>query len=646
MRWGLSLLLVPLVIAPLLPQGKPARALFTPVSQDDWELRDWSAIRRGQLSIVHARKGDELHLYALETNLPVAATTTVTSQRPTFSGNCFQVSNFEFGNTNRLGGYFSGFERTPSSARASLQTGPDGRRGLTLDFLNLPSGFCGMWTHLFDFKLPAEQRRYFDASGFSVLTFWIRGQNENERILLKAADARWERKGDAPAIGEAASFLAQGKVTSAWQRVVVPLARFPTTLNRRELAGLVFEALTTGTGQIQIKDLAFCAEPSPVPELSPPVTGPKDSKPLKKALWVWNTSEIVVSDTQFQELLRFLQAEDFTRVFLQLPEGKAPGRVPGELTLDPDKLRPLLASLNRRGIAVSALDGFKNYALPDWHDGVLRTVENIIRYNRESAPLERFSGIHYDVEPYLLKGFTGPRRQAFLQAYLALLEKIASKTNPSHTVFGVDIPFWYDEADELTGKPVPITFRGVSKSASEHVIDLVDEIAIMDYRTAAYGADGVVAMAQNEIAYAAKLGKPVLIGLETTELPDEELVEFIGIPSNDLARKVPASRFVVLVSGKSTANLHLVSPSQWPGLRSELESLGVDLASLLWWPVQSTTPVPGRKLTFYNLGAGQLHQTMTEAQSELGRFASFAGFAIHDYLGYQRLEKSSSQIRP
>ena len=639
MRSSLSLLLVSALVSMILPQEKSPTALSTPVSSGDWQIRDWSAIRSGQLSIVHARKGDELHLYSLGTSLPAEVTTMVVSQRPNFSGNCFEVSSFDSGNTNRLGGYFNVFRKEPSSARASLQAGPDGRRGLTLDFAKTPAGFCGLWTHLFDFKLSAGQRRYFDATPFSVLTFWLRRQTGTERLLLKASDARWERLGDAQPIGEAAAFLEQGTLSSAWQRVVVPLSRFPQQLNRRELAGLIFEPLENGTGQIQIKDLAFCSTPFPLPELSPPVIRPTNSKPLQQALWVWNTTEILASKELQQDLLRFLKRQGFTRIFLQLPEGRKGGGAPGEITLDSEKLRPLLASLNETGVAVSALDGFKNYALPEWHEGVLRTVENVIRYNRESAPSERFSGIHYDVEPYLIKGFTGPRREVFLQGYLELLEKITRKTRASQTFFGVDIPFWYDAADELSGKTFPTTFRGVSKPAGEHVIDLVDEVAIMDYRTAAYGADGVIAMAQDELAYASKQGKPLLIGLETTELPDEDLVEFSGVPSRLVGDKFPDSRVVVLASSKSEASFFLVSPSQWPALRRDFEAGGFDPASLIWWPIRSTTAVPGHKLTFYNLGADQMQHAMAEAQSEFSRFSSFAGFAVHDYLGYRRLLK-------
>ena len=628
-------MLLSVVVCTILAQQKLPRPLSTPVSSGDWQLRDWGAIRTGQLSIVHARKGDELHLYSLGTSLPAEATKTVVTQRPSFSGNCFEVSAFDFGNTNRLGGYFNVFRKEPSSARASLQAGPDGRRGLTFDFLKTPSGFCGVWTHLFDFKLPPEKRRYFDATPFSLLTFWIRGQSGTERILLKASDARWERLGDALPIGEAATFLEQGGVSSSWKRATVPFSNFPPQLNRRELAGLIFEGLREGVGQVQIKDLSFCVEPSPLPQLSPPVVNQSEPKRLQKALWVWNTSEILANRTLQQELLRFLRGYAFTRVFLQLPEG---GRgMPGEITLNPEKLRPFLASLNDTGVAVSALDGFKNYALPEWHDGVLRTVDHVVNYNRESAPSERFVGIHYDVEPYLIKGFTGPRREEFLLGYLELLEKVTRKTKASRIFFGVDIPFWYDASDELSGETFPIAFRGVSKPASEHVIDLVDEVAIMDYRTAAYGADGVIAMAEDELAYASKRGKPVLIALETTELPDEELIEFRGVPSRFIPEKLPDSRVVVLARSKGAANFFVVSPSQWPALHGDLEAGGLDSTSLIWWPIRNTTPVPGHKLTFYNLGADQMQQTMAEAQNEFRRFSSFAGFAIHDYLGYRRL---------
>ena len=62
-----------------------------------------------------------------------------------------------------------------------------------------------------------------------------------------------------------------------------------------------------------------------------------DSKPRGKALWVWNTAEILASKELQQDLVRFLQGQGFTRIFLQLPEGKTSNSIPGAITFDPDR---------------------------------------------------------------------------------------------------------------------------------------------------------------------------------------------------------------------------------------------------------------------------------------------------------------------
>jgi hypothetical protein len=72
---------------------------------------------------------------------------------------------------------------------------------------------------------------------------------------------------------------------------------------------------------------------------------------------------------------------------------------------------------------------------------------------------------------------------------------------------------------------------------------------------------------------------------------------------------------------------------------------GIEVNSLLWWPVQKTTFVPAHKLTFSSLGADRLHQNMAEAQNEVSGFSSFGVFALRDYLGYRQLLKSPPGLR-
>ncbi|HYK89095.1 MAG TPA: hypothetical protein VE398_10015 [Acidobacteriota bacterium] len=606
------------------------------VRESNWGISSWAVIRRGQAGVIHAGGGDELRIYLLSSSPGVTVQSRVRSFTPSFSGDYYLVSSYDSGPQNLLGGYFNSFSLSPSAAGATIKRWDDGRRALTLDFLKAGTGFSGMWVHLFDLKKPAAERVYFDSTPFSHLAFWVRGGRGDERILLKASDAAWERKEDALPIGEVADFLPGHKIESGWQAAVVPMKRLPPALDRRQLAGLVFEIAGTGQGCIAIKDLAF-SKASQAPPLSPPTAPPSGEVHVERALWVWNTRDILASPDQQRDLVAFCREMRITHLYLQLPNEARNLGASGEIRLEEGVWKPFLQLLNSNGIHPHALDGSKDYALPDWHARVLLTLDNVLRFNRSAGPNQRFWGIHYDIEPYLLEGFLGPRRQAILKGYLQLLQAIATKAHSGGLKFSVDVPFWYDALDEVTGKPFRIEFGGLSKLPSEHVIDLADQVSLMDYRTSAYGADGVIAQAQDELAYATQKGKQVFVGLETTSLPDEDLLDFEGEPVRSMPKDPPAGYSILIAPGGQTTVAYLVSRAQWDGVRRLLLDGGRNPESVFWWPVRKITHVPSHKLTFKSLGVAHLNQTLDEALQELPRYRSFAGFAIHDYPGYRKL---------
>lgn len=614
------------------------RAQQEPVKQEiaaeDWAISDWSGIRLGQVSIIHKADGDELRTGRLRLEPRVVYSGPRRSGVPRCDGNCLLVDSFDSGIVNRLGGYFSSFAGQQSVARAAIHREDDGRRALTIRYENQPGGWSGAWVHLFDFTLPGAERVFFDSTGFSYLTFWIRGRSGGERVLLKAADARWEAKQDALPAGEVARFLETGVIDQSWRRATIPLSALDRRLNRRELAVVVFQALGTGAGEVAVKDIAFCKKAEPLPELGPPRREAAPERKQDRALWVWNTGDILESASEQRDLVRFAGDHGFTDLFLQLTG--ATGRTAGEIRLEPEKWRPFLALLNRHGFRAHALDGFNQYALPEWHDAVLKTVRNVIAYNRSVQPDERFYGIHYDVEPYLIRGFAGPLRGKIVSSYLELLSKMSAETRPAGIPFGVDMPFWFDTRDEMTGELPVVEFHGVSKLLSEHVIDLADSVAVMDYRTYAFGADGLLSLAKGELEYAAKKGKRLFVGLETTRLPDEDLVEFEGAPSLEPPETSTANRAVVISPDGAAAMIRLAGRSEWP----MLSKTG---GKLLWWPVARTVRVPGDKLSFAQPGISAMQQAMGEAEEDLAAYRSFAGFAIHDYLGYRSLLNDKKQ---
>jgi hypothetical protein len=94
---------------------------------------------------------------------------------------------------------------------------------------------------------------------------------------------------------------------------------------------------------------------------------------------------------------------------------------------------------------------------------------------------------------------------------------------------GPAIPFWLDG--------LVVEYKGRSRPVSQHVQDQYDYVALMDYRDRALGGDGIVSHAMDELAYAEKTGKQVLIGVET--LPNAiKKVSFEHLKEADMEREL------------------------------------------------------------------------------------------------------------
>lgn len=623
------------------PQLPTPPATPATVYLPDWRLQSASEIRLGQVSLLHDSTAPRVVVYRLNAQEPPVFPDDFLGLAPATEDGVLLVADFTAGNRNRLGGYFGVFERSFSTAEATVASAADGRRALRLSYDLQPGDFCGVWVHLFDFTLPPPERRFLDVRSLSHLSFWIRGERGGERLRLKLADAAWERRGDALPLGDVSEFLPEGTVRTRWQRARVPLSGIPARVDPASLASVVFEVVE-GAGAVYITGLAFLADGAAPPALPDPLR-PSSTRPRspRKATWVWNTSEILDDPQKRARLLDVLTAEGFDQVFLQLVGVEGVERPVGLIEPDP-RLRGLVAALQRWGIRVYALDGLEDYALPEHHAAVLGTLDNVIRYNEGSLPPERFSGIHHDIEPYLLAGFNGARREEILRGYLELVAEFVRRAREAGLEYAVDIPFWYDVPDMYTYEPVTVEFDGERKLVSQQLIDLVDEVTVMDYRTMAYGADGTLRHAEGELDYAAARGKRVLIGLETAPLPDEELFDFAGAPQAGLPPRDALSTGLVLAAPAGDSTAFFVLPASDNGLGQDslaawLQGRGLNPDEARWWPVRARVTVPGNKLSFDRPGAQALERVMAQTSQELSAYRSFAGFALHHAASYAEL---------
>ena len=229
------------------------------------------------------------------------------------------------------------------------------------------------------------------------------------------------------------------------------------------------------------------------------------------ALWVWEKESFRLADDAAwrRETLDFVQRKGFNTLYLYADAYK--DRLP--LRDEPRLYRALIADLHARGFRVYALLGSadlktENYVFPGRRDAAMAMVNRVFDYNAAAAAGERFDGINLDVEPYLTDEWDR-NAERVLQLYLDLSEAImASKKSHGSTIaVGPAMPFWYDGRE--------VTWRGARRRMNEAVQSIYDYVAIMDYRDHAEGRDSIISLAEDEMAFAAKIGKAVVIGVDT-----------------------------------------------------------------------------------------------------------------------------------
>ncbi|MFN0021039.1 MAG: alpha-amylase family protein [Pirellulaceae bacterium] len=463
------------------------------------------------------------------------------------------VDSFDGDIQNSLGGYRSTFEAAPSLAK-SLRTAQafHGKTGksLRLEVNRQEIGFCGAWIHFFD--MHSAEPKYFDASGFAYLSIWVRGEKGNESFDVQLADKTWIGKQDSVRLGEVSDYL-PGGVTTKWQEVVVPLGSLEG-LNRRELGGLTLNFRSPGKAVVFVDDVSFKrranlerAEISPEQATFPSekVTRTSQESVLPRALWVWTAKSILADPRQCGELLDFCEEEQINQLWMQLDYKIEPGGLgtgsgePRCIIANEEQWGNFIRSAHSRKIRVDALDGAPEYAVKENHHIPLAVVDGVIKFNAASPPDQRFDGIHFDNEPYLLLGWEEQElRERILEEFLQLNAECqrrvtAARRSRAEFRFGVDIPFWWQEREVPSASyPGEVTFQNIRQPASFHCLDLLDVVGIMNYRDSADGPDGMIYHGRGILEHrgSGDTQAEVFMGIETLAAEPAEVQFIVGLP--------------------------------------------------------------------------------------------------------------------
>jgi hypothetical protein len=243
-----------------------------------------------------------------------------------------------------------------------------------------------------------------------------------------------------------------------------------------------------------------------------------------RAVWIWEDDAYRMLDKAeaLQEVEAFLDQQHITTIYLYADQFNSRNILVNE----PEKYRKLIASAHARGIKVYALLGSaylrtQEYILQEKRRDAKRMFGAVLDFNKHTRDASsRFDGVNIDIEPYLLDDWKTGRpvrgRQYLDLSALFMRMKAEAKSN---MLVGPAMPFWYDGIED-------VEWKGQRRKLNEFVQDIYDYVAIMDYRNVAEGSDSIVSLVQDELDYADRMNKKVMIGVETIQTTPEKLTFF------------------------------------------------------------------------------------------------------------------------
>ncbi|GGQ46893.1 hypothetical protein [Couchioplanes azureus] len=200
-----------------------------------------------------------------------------------------------------------------------------------------------------------------------------------------------------------------------------------------------------------------------------------------RAMWLWG-------DPPAAEVVDWAYQKNVSEIFVHVS--------PAVLTNgDLARIQEMKARATPLNIKLRALGGD-----PAW----VADHAAALRWQRTVVATGVFSGIHLDVEPYLLPGWT-TNLVGTQTAFLDLLDKLrVGSTLPLEA----DVPFWYGE------------YRIGRKNFADEVLRRVGAVTVMSYRDTGTGPNSILGISQDWLARGKAAGKRVRLGAETVPLAD------------------------------------------------------------------------------------------------------------------------------
>jgi hypothetical protein len=213
--------------------------------------------------------------------------------------------------------------------------------------------------------------------------------------------------------------------------------------------------------------------------------------PLVVSTWMWNP---YVIDKDGDNTLQHLTDQGVNLVYLFI-----------DTEYPTAYYSSFIRKANARGIEVQALDGAPNWVLPEHNKKMYEFIYWVKQYNNSVQPEERFTGIHLDVEPYVLTQWRQDSDTVigqWMDTVSGFAEEVKADSN---LTVGIDMPTWLDSFKVRDG-------YGGMTTLPDWLIRRLDQVTLMAYLD---NADDISKSVQEELNAADRAGVPVLVAVDT-----------------------------------------------------------------------------------------------------------------------------------
>lgn len=309
------------------------------------------------------------------------------------------------------------------------------------------------------------------------------------------------------------------------------------------------------------------------------LTGNRKEK-SSRDLWIWRAE---AWRQRRDKLFALLSKYNAKRVFISVEMDEPKAEI-----LDAKELQAFITEAKHRAIDVWAVEGDPHATLPGGQEQFVRRAKILQHYNLNSTEDGRFAGVQYDIEPYLVKGWSLDQEQWFI-AYVETLRQIKQQlTAPLE----IAVPFWWQ-------------FKSVNNALLlDAVAPYIDSVNVMNYRT---DVELIKKFAQPFLDWGLHANKQVSIALEAGPVPDERRWHFRKHHSGSLLHLKAFPQPVLIL------------------LDTEISSSVGDTFSLY-----QETVLAGDIVSFQKDPA-RLVELLPQLELLWSQWPSFAGISLHGY---------------